>query len=287
MRSVTTIRPATMSGPGTVRRDRSARAALRGFVALLAIGSVTLAGRDVRGGQVGYLYVGDVNNHDVMRFNDTTGAPVPPNPYISSGGGEGMGGTNTYLAVASGSQVINVYDVATNPNSPSLVRQIDTSGFDALRIAFSADASKLYCGAIVGYPSPGAINEYDFQTGALLHSISTPDGSWGVAVDPLNGKVYYTTGWATGQNAAVYMANSDLSGVTQIVAPGDHGITALVGITFKSDGSFYVVNGGNADPNNSFINHYAADGTPRQGQHRRDAQRRAQQRVRYGDRAER
>src|SRR5262249_21306992 len=87
------------------------------------------------------------------------------------------------------------------------------------------------------------------------------NGSWGVAVNPFTGQIYYTTGWATATGAAVYRANADLSGVAPLVPVGDHGITALVGITFKSDGTFYVVNSGNGDPTNPFINHYAADGT--------------------------
>ena len=174
-----------------------------------------------------------------------------------------MGGTNSILAVASGSQSIYEYDIATDPNHPTLVGTIPTPGFAALRIAFSSDGSKLYAGGIVGYPTPGAVNEYNFATGQLLNSVATPNGSWGVAVDPLNGKVYWTTGWATGANGAVYSANADLSNVQQVVAPGANGATGLVGITFAPDGSFYVVNGGNGGGGyyDGFVLHYAADGT--------------------------
>ena len=49
--------------------------------------------------------------------------------------------------------------------------------------------------------------------------------------------------------------------MTQVAALGAHGATGLVGITFKKDGTFYVVNGGNGDPNNDFVLHYNADGT--------------------------
>jgi hypothetical protein len=224
------------------------------------LATLALAGPSAAG-PVGYLYVGDFAGSQVVRFDDHTGAPVPPTPYIRIPGAEGVGGTTTLLAVSSTNQFINVYDVSTGSASPPLVRSINTPGFSGLRIAFSLDGAHLYVGGIIGYPAPGQVREYNFATGMLEHSINTPHGSWGVAVNPLNGKVYYTTGWATGSNGAVFAANPDLSGVTQIVAPGDHGITGLVGVTFKKDGTFYAVNGGNGDPNNDFINHYAADGT--------------------------
>lgn len=209
----------------------------------------------------GYLYVGDFTGSQVVRFDAATGEPVTPAPYLTvTGGAEGLGGTSTRLAVATGQSVINVYDVSTGADNPPLVQTIQT-GAPGLRIAFSQDATKLYVATNNTYGGAGGVSEYDFATGTLLNTVSTANGSWGVAVDPINGKIYWTTGWATGSNGAVFSANPDLSNVTQVEAPGANGATGLVGICFKADGSFYVVNGGNGDPNNSFVLHYAADGT--------------------------
>jgi hypothetical protein len=222
---------------------------------------LSLGASAARAGQ-GYAYVGDYAGSQVVRFDDTTGAPISPTPYIPLSHAEGVGGTNTVLAVASGDGFINLYDISKGAAPPPLIRTINTPGFSGLRIAFSPDGSKLYAGGTINYPAPGQIREYDFATGTELGHINTPDGSWGVAVNQITGQVAYTTGWATGSGGAVYGANADLSGAHVIVAPGDHGITGLVGITFTRDGqSFYVVNGGNGDPLNSFVNHYRADGT--------------------------
>jgi len=207
-----------------------------------------------------YLYVGDVSGNQVLRFDATTGAVVNPVPYLSIPKAEGLGGTNTRLAVSSGPATIDVYDVSTGADNPPLVQTISDPAHP-LRIAFSLDGTKLY---VTGAPngSTGELDEFDFATRQLLNSITVPDGCWGVAVDPANGLVYFTTGWATGTGGAVMSANANLSNVTTVEPAGAHGATGLVGITFQqSDGSFYVVNGGNGDPNDDFVLHYNADGS--------------------------
>ena len=238
---------------------RSKRGCSRLFLVRSALGLalLALAAAPTYAGPTGYMYVGDYANNQVVRFDDTTGAVVSPDPYIKINTAEGVGGTSTLLAVASPNQ-INVYNVGDGSNVPPLVRSISTPSYSGLRLAFSNDATNLYSGGIVS--SGGQLRDYDFATGTLLHSVNNANGIWGVAVNPITGKVYWTTGWNTGSGGAIFTANSDLSNVTQLVAPGDHGITGLVGITFKADGTFYVVNGGNGDANNDFVNHYSATG---------------------------
>jgi hypothetical protein len=219
-----------------------------------------------RAGSIDNVYVGDFNGNQVVQFDAQTGG-VKKAPYIQLAGSEGVGGNNKYLAVASNQGFINIYDVSGT--SPVFVRKIPTDGgAHPLRIAFSEDGTKLYTGVFTGgYPGTDAqVREYDFNTGTLLHTWSAPHsstgGSWGVAVNPANGNVYWTTGWTWSSGGAVYEANADLSGAHQLVANGAHGATGLVGIAFnRQDGTFYVVNGGNGDPNNDFILHYKADGT--------------------------
>lgn len=213
----------------------------------------------------GYLYVGDFSGNQVVRFDAATGAPVSPTPYIKLSGAEGIGGTNTILIVGSSNGFINEYNTSTGAaQNPPLLLHINTPGFSPLRVAMSLNGEDFY---VAGNSSNGQIREYNTATGALVHSINTPggDGSWGVAVNPTNGYVYFTSNWnGTGPNrGAVFSADPNLSAgsLTTVAAPGAHGATDLVGIAFRSDGSFYVVNGGNGDPNNDFIIHYNANGT--------------------------
>ena len=220
-----------------------------------------------------YLYVGDYSGNQVVRFNGDTGAPVNPTPFISLTGAEGVGGVDKVtlnghyyantLSVASGVHTINTYDISNPTVSPGLISSISTPGWSGLRIAFSNNGNTLYSGGYLGNNgAAGELRAYQFGTSTELNHIdNNNNGIWGVAVNPQNGRVYWTTGWTGNSGGGIYSANPDLTGVTQIAAPGAHGATGLVGITFKPDGTFYVVNGGNGDPNNDFILHYKADGT--------------------------
>ncbi len=206
--------------------------------------------------QAQYMYVGDYNGNQVLRFDAVTGAPDAGNPFIKTvGNTESIRGYDNTLLVAdaeSGTNVVTKYNQTTGAalTGPGSSFHIGAALYD---MTLSADASTLYIA------EDAQIVSYNLATGAQIASHTTPD-SWGVAISPKTGEIFTGNGWNTGA-AGVYAYNSALTTQRTVVAAGDHGLTAVAGITFAKDGSFYVVNGGNYDPNNGFVNHYKADGT--------------------------
>ena len=223
-------------------------------LAMLGLSVLSLV--TARPAQAQYMYVGDYNGNQVLRFDSTTGAPDAGNPFIKTlGNTESIRGYDGVLLVADaegatnrvGKYNVNTGAALTGPGSSFFV---NTALYD---IAISPDATKAYIA------EDAQIASYDLATGTLLATHTTPD-SWGVAINPKTGEIFTGNGWQTGA-AGVYAYDANLGTQRTVVPAGDHGLKAVAGITFAKDGSFYVVNGGNFDANNGFINHYKADGT--------------------------
>jgi hypothetical protein len=200
---------------------------------------------------------------------------------------EGMGGIGSNLYIAGSDGAIHIYDVSSNTSgvATGIISQT-TTGFTGggLRINFSPTGNIMYA---AGNATNGVIDSFTQSSSVFTrtHQFTSPNatGIWGVATNPLTGEVYYTTGWrsSTEATAGVYKLNADLSVPTGVPSTGTvivaskstpsgkisgtttnaSTITGLAGIVFKSDGTFYVVNGANATPMNDFIQHYKADGT--------------------------
>lgn len=196
------------------------------------------------------LYAGDYNGQKVVRFDGVTGVPIPVNPFIVGGGESVAGFGNHILNEESGH--IQQYNLTTGAFEKSFV----PTG-SGLGLAVALDAQSVYV------TQSGSIDQYSLASGnygALLHHANTFN-SWGVAINPVSGKVYVNNGWSNGATG-IQVFNADLSGGTTLVGANDHGMTAGAGLVFSKDGSkFFAVNGGNHDPNNSFVNEYLADGT--------------------------
>ena len=227
------------------------KTALVSGLALLGLAALTAAPARAQ-----YLYIGDYTGHQVVRFDDRTGAMVAPTPFIATAGNtESIREYNGILLVADGDATTNrvtKYDVNTGARITGAGSQF-TIGTALYDMQVAPDASRVYIA------EDNQIAAYSLTDGSLLGSHATPN-SWGVAINPATGEVYTGNGWRTGDNG-VYKYSPDLTTQTTVVPRGDHGLTAVAGITFAKDGSFYVVNGGNADPTHSFVNHYKADGT--------------------------
>ena len=223
---------------------------------LAALSLTVLSLGVARPAQAQYMYVGDYNGDQVLRFDQTTGLPDASNPFIKTiGNTESIRGYNGTLLVADAEGATNrvaKYDVNTGAalTGPGSSFFVNTALYD---IAISPDAKTAYIA------EDAQIASYNLATGALIATHSTPD-SWGVAISPKTGEIFTGNGWQTGA-AGVYAYDANLGTERVVVPAGDHGLKAVAGITFAKDGSFYVVNGGNFDANHGFINHYKADGT--------------------------
>lgn len=243
------------------------------LLAATAVIALIAGASAARAGIQQYVYVGDYQGGQVLRFD--AGATATPNPanqnmpngsnrFIDLTHAEGIGGTNDVLVVASPGK-INVYDISKGTVPPPLLKSITTSGFNGLRIALTADGKNFY---VAG---GNQIREYNIASGNEIAHVDTPNGhpTWGVTVDPANNKVFFTTGWTSRGQAQVYSASADLSGVAAFTGLNPNTTAAkgaFVGLTFNATGSdLFVVNGGNAspttDPAYNFIQEYAADGT--------------------------
>ena len=227
--------------------------------AVLPLASLSLAALSLiaaRPAQAQYMYVGDYNGNQVLRFDQTTGIPDAANPFIKTlGHTESIRGYDGVLLVADaegGTNRLAKYNINTGAalTGPGASFFINTALYD---IAISPDATTAYIA------EDAQIASYDLATGNLIASHATPD-SWGVAINPKTGEIFTGNGWQTGA-AGVYAYDANLGTQRTVVAAGDHGLKAVAGITFAKDGSFYVVNGGNFDAGNGFVNHYKADGT--------------------------
>ena len=200
--------------------------------ARMAMGMIcaTVLGMVGSGAKAQYLYVGDIFNNEVHRFDATTGAPVAPNPFITSSYvmSEGLACTNSVLYGTSGYNSIRKFDKATGADLGVL-----TSGFSGVgNIALSSNGQYIYAAD---------------ESASRLYRVRTTDGGIDASV-PLAGVHDVTFGsdgfvYAAGYNAAtgVHRYNPDLTGGTTFIANGDNGLTRPTGMTFANDGTFYVM----------------------------------------------
>lgn len=263
------------------------------FPALLRALALVACMLSVQTAYAQFVYVGDYTGKDIARFDapnanvttspngNPTGKYIDTNLTTSFSGSynpEGMGGIGNTLFIAGSDGAIHIYNASGSTGIATGIISAATTGFTngGLRINFSPDGTIMYA---AGDNATGGVVDSFTQTGGVWsrthQRVISTAGIWGVATNPLTGQVYYTTGWRGGDtSASVVRVNADLTSPTTLVAINStpsgkiagtntnaSKITGLAGIAFKSDGTFYVVNGANADASNDFIQHYNANGT--------------------------
>ena len=235
--------------------------------ATVALGGLALASSSAFAAGLGNVYLGDYAGKQFVTF-DLTGAPLVVTP--TGVGAEGIGGTNSRLAVALSNGKINVYD--TTGSSPVFDHSFNSVN-NAFRLAFDQSATNLYAA------EGGHLRQFDFATSTLISTITLSGqagyngGAWGIAADPGTGKILFTTNWFKDGNAShkfnggVYEADFVNHTYTTIVAPKANDIEGEVGITFNKSGKdLYVVIGGNrggGSQNNGYnhVDHYSWNGS--------------------------
>jgi hypothetical protein len=204
------------------------------------------------------IFVSDFNNgsgQQVRRFDDT-GVPIPPIPFLDSGGGgaEGLScrlaGGVPELFVANNTGRINVYNKATG----ALLRTFTIAGAQTIAaISLSLDAQFLY---VADYGSQ-MIDKVNASSGDLsgtlvvtpVKSIVTP-ASHDLVVGPDN--FIYATGFNL--NTGVQRFDADLTpgSLTQFIPNGDNGLSNPAGLAFVGK-TLYV---SNFSPTNGRVNVY-------------------------------
>jgi hypothetical protein len=206
-----------------------------------------------------FVYVGEFGGV-LHRFN-TDGTPNPPGNFINGAsvqqveGIEGLGSNLVFAAVVNGQRGVHYFSKATGAYLSTPVLAPGNPIFD-MKIA--PDAQSVYLA------QTGQIRQFNLTTGAFLTQINRPTTSWGIAIHPITGEIYHTLGWDSNSHAArgVYRTQSNLTGLENILTIGMgnlNGLTAPAGLTFLPNGDLFVVNGGNGDPTNGFVNRYTYD----------------------------
>jgi len=220
------------------------------------------------------IFLGDFNGQQVVRWSGNT-----PDTFVSSFGVgtfvEGMGGYSVGSGVNKVNHVLvgagaNILDYIVNfPTGQSLAHTIANAGF-TLQMTVANDGNSFYAAQGGNGISQFSIVPGNYGTRLNQTAVKGPGGAsadvWGVAVNPANGDVIASANWAgpgEGVHVGINEYDSSLHFIKFLVPYGDHGLTHGAGITFAPDGSFYVVQGGNAVPlsPDAFVLHYAADGT--------------------------
>jgi hypothetical protein len=221
---------------------------LSGWFALAAAAILLMPGLS-RGGPV--IFVSDFNPDPtylgVHRFDGTTGALMPPNPFINYGSPEKsmVIGNTLYLgSLANGA--IPRYDKNTGAFQGFI------TGGTVLGGAPARDGSALYVAS-------GTVRKLDPANGNVLAEATPPfNVPWGVATEA-NDNLLVTTGWMGG-GSAVYRYDEDLNFLGTVVAPGTvTGFDFASGIAVANDGSFYVTQSGffhsGFGPPNTVVDH--------------------------------
>ena len=208
----------------------------------LALGCTALSLSAYRADAADYLYVGDYTGGEVMRF-DATPAPNPFGfAFIHSMP------RNTQAITSVGSTLIVSQPNNTIPDNHIAKYNINTGAFlSEFAVADSIyDMTSSMSGTSVYATQGSTISQFDLGTGNILASTAL-SGAWGIAKSPLSGDVYTVTGWLSG-GGSVYKYDTGLTTQTLVTNLPVDSLRGGAGIAFKSDGSFYVVAGGNADP---------------------------------------
>jgi streptogramin lyase len=210
---------------------------------------------------------GNASNQEIRRFDDN-GAPIPPVPFINTGGGGAEGtqcrtvGGITELIVANNTGRINVYNRATG----TLLRTFLIAGGQTIAaISLSLDGSSLYVadyGALKIFKVDPSLGDL---TGTLVvnatASIAT-NASHDLVVGP-DGNIY-ADHFSLSTGVVRYDANLTPGSLTQFIPNGDHGLTNASGLGFVG-ATLYVSNfnaanslvnvygDGSANPSNTFI----------------------------------
>ncbi len=225
------------------------------------------------------LFLGDYSDSQVVRYDGNT-PDTFINKFSAGGNVEGMGGYSVgtglskvnHLLVGLGSQIKDYIVTGPPTNGQSLYNHIPTSSGN-LQITVANDGNSVYSAqftngitqySIVPGPSYGTVLSHTF---VMAGNAGSHANVWGVAVEKGTGNVIASANWSSASDSihvGINKYSSSLAYIGSLVAYGDHGLTHGAGITYAPDGSFYVVNGGNAAPGpgpGTFVLHYAADGT--------------------------
>jgi len=220
----------------------------------------------------GFLYVSDYKAANLDRYSyryhsgtntiDTImpagfGGNTTNAVFITGGIKEGVQGTNNdIIIVNSGGNTLTRYDL--NGNAIGTINVLNPNNtphaFNSIgNVVVTHDGKFLYA------PESGGnvIDKVDLTTGKIVASI-TFAGAHDLAI-AADGTIYAAA--YTGSNsgsAGVWALPSDLSSKTQLIASGDHGLTAPSGMSIASDGSLYVQQNVGAGPDGVY--HYSISG---------------------------
>src|SRR5215831_1570369 len=210
---------------------------------------------------------GNASNQEIRRFDDN-GAPIPPIPFINTGGGGAEGtkcrttGGITELIVANNTNRINIY----NRDTGTLLRTFLIAGGQTIAaISLSLDGSALYVADYGAFkifkvdPSQG-----DLSGNLVVNPIATlaTNASHDLVVGP-DGNIYADF-FSLNTGVVRFDANLTPASQTQFIPNGDHGLANPSGLGFVG-GTLYVSNfnaanslvnvygDGSANPSNTFI----------------------------------
>ena len=217
---------------------------VRALGAIVALAATTLLSATAQAS--GILYVGDLIDNSLHKFDAVTGALILPNPYIA-GITEGVDGTaNTIIGTGFNSTKISRY-LRTDG---TYVNDLAT-GFSGLgNIQISPSAQYLYA------PDEGASTLYQIRVadGAILNSVPL-NGAHDVQISP-DGAFVYASGYTGSTGIVKY--NADLSGGTSFIANGDNGLTRPTGMAFDATGNLWVAQ--NTTGGLGFVSEYDSAG---------------------------
>ncbi|AWV99231.1 3-coathanger stack domain-containing protein [Arcticibacterium luteifluviistationis] len=203
---------------------------------------------------------GNTSRTDVYQF--TTGGGISNCSLPGVGGGEGMAIDHSqniaYIATCCAQGEVRIYDY----NTASFLNPIKLpAGEDILDVALSLDNAFLYV-ATYKYLYKISTSSRTIVGSFAKGSLSNPDGNnfWGVAVHPTNGNIYVSTNWrANSGKSTIEAINPNMASKT-LIATAPTGFNYR-GVTFASDGSFWVVavNGSGSIKDKLF--HYSSTGS--------------------------
>ena len=202
-----------------------------------------------------------IGGAQLRRFTDT-GVPIPPTPFLPSGGGEGMAclsGSVSKLFVASNNANIGVYDRTTGTQlgtftvpPPPLSTSITSS---VAALSLNQDGSLLYAADYFN----NQIVALDTTTGAVVYRVATTN-SHDVVVGPDG---VYATNFDNPNGVLRFPFDLTSAGPVQFIAQGNNGLKEAAGMAFDnaSPPNLYVSNFNLFAPlDPSIVNEYTSTG---------------------------